>query len=307
MNINSFLSAEALLAFDAVARLKSFTAAGAEIGMAKSRVSILVSQLEKELGALLIIRTTRRVALTEAGEKLARHAHALKEILINARTEVASVQDDVTGRLVISAPPVLSQVILSRYLPDFTAMYPNLQIHLQVDTQLIDPVKEGVDFCLRTGRVHDDSLVARTVGMIHAALYASPAYLEKHGQPECLDELSCHRALSDSKLMNGMQWRLNREGDTRCVQIDPALSSDYAEVLANAAVQGQGIAMLSHVLAEKYLQRGQLVRVLPDWSGDSWPVFLVYPYHRPQPKKYQVFIQFIMPRLAEALAIPPTV
>ncbi|MDN0083316.1 LysR substrate-binding domain-containing protein [Crenobacter sp. SG2305] len=308
METNSLLSPEALLAFDALARLGSFTAAADHLGCAKSRVSVLVRELERELGTVLVLRTTRRVALTEAGERLARHARVLRETLERARPDVQAAQDCVSGPLQISATASVSQFLLPPLLAELAVQLPQLEIRLEVENRLQDLVADGIDFCIRTRRVHDEALVARLVGFAGEALYASPAYLARHGTPESLCDLVCHRALIDDEVdACDPHWRLTRQGETCRSALNVALNCNHGSVLAGAAVAGQGITLLPQYCSAPHVARGELVRVLPEWSGEQWPIYLVYPYRQPQPRKYQAFIEFFLPRLTQSLEMSAAV
>jgi len=303
METNSLLSPEALLAFDALARFGSFTSAAEQLGCAKSRVSVLVRELERELGTVLVLRTTRRVALTEAGERLARHARVLRETLERARPDVEEAQDCVSGSLVLSATGSLSQYLIPPLFAEFTALHPSIELRIEVENRLQDPVTDAIDFCLRSRQVHDESLVARSLGIATLALYASPGYLAHRGTPQEPCDLICHQALVDQLERKVDSWLLTRQGETRSAALNAVLVCNHAAVLANAAVSGQGIAMLPPYVAAHYVERGELVRVLPEWIGEQWPIFLVYPYRQPQPRKYQAFIEFMLPKLAARLEL----
>ncbi|MBI3145335.1 MAG: LysR family transcriptional regulator [Pseudogulbenkiania sp.] len=302
MKTNSHIpSPDALLAFDALARLGSFTAAAEAIGCAKSRISQLVKDLERELGTVLVLRNTRRVALTEAGRRLACHAAQLRSMLDKVRPDIEEAQGALGGPLRVSSTASFAQYLLGPLLGELAARHPALEVELVADNRLQDPVEAGLDFCLRTRNVHDERLVAKSIGFVWEELFAAPAYLEQAGIPQTPEELLKHRLLHNSYSESGLDWRLEKEGQFVSVTIRPTLLCDQYAVIANAACAGQGIGLLPQYVVRQHLARGELSPVLPGWRSSSWPVFLVYPYRQPMPKKYEAFLQFVIPRLRGVL------
>lgn len=307
MKTNHPPSPDALLAFDALARHGSFTAAADSLGCAKSRVSQLVKQLEQELGTVLVLRNTRRVALTEAGQRLAIHARQLREMLDRVRGDVGNVQDCVEGPLVISSASAFAQFLLVPILSELSNQYPGLEMQLQVENRLQDPVAEGLDFCVRTRNVYDDGLVAKPLGFMRETVYASPGYLAQAPRLERPEDLCLHRVLYDSSKAPSetVEWALEKDGVYVRMPVRPVLSCNQYSPLVSGAVAGCGLALLPHYVANSFLATGQLVPVLPGWSHDCWPAFLVYPYRHPLPRKNEVFIQHVVPRLRALLAAEP--
>ncbi|WP_054284548.1 LysR family transcriptional regulator [Gulbenkiania mobilis] len=294
-------SPDALLAFDALARQGSFTAAAEALGCAKSRVSQLVKELERDLGAVLVLRNTRRVALTEAGVRLAQHAARLRELLERVKPDITDTQGSVEGPLRIGSTFAFAQYVLAPLLAQLGAQYPGLRIELMAENRLQDPVESSLDFCLRTRNVHDDRLVAKSLGFLCEVPVATPLYLEQQGWPKTPEDLSMHQTLHNSFYDHGHAWRLEKGGQIASVDIKPTLVADQYAVLAAAMRAHQGIALLPHYVMRPWLQQGEVVEALPGWHTASWPIFLVYPYRQPMPKKYQVFLDFIVPRVRSLL------
>ncbi|UGA36498.1 LysR family transcriptional regulator [Chromobacterium haemolyticum] len=248
MKTNHPPSPDALLAFDALARHGSFTAAADALGCAKSRVSQLVKQLELELGTVLVLRNTRRVALTEAGQRLAIHARQLREMLDRVRGDVGNVQDCVEGPLVISSASAFAQFLLVPILSELSNQYPGLemQLQLQVENRLQDPVAEGLDFCVRTRNVYDDGLVAKPLGFMRETVYASPGYLAQAPRLEHPEDLCLHRVLYDSSKAPSetVEWALEKDGVYVRMPVRPVLSCNQYSPLVSGAVAGCGLALL---------------------------------------------------------------
>lgn len=290
-------SPDALLAFDALARLGSFTAAAEAIGCAKSRISQLVKDLEHDLGTVLVLRNTRRVALTEAGRRLACHAAQLRSMLDKVRPDIEEAQGAIGGPLRVSSTMSFAQYLLAPLLGELAELHPALEMELVAENRLQDPVEAGLDFCLRTRAVHDDRLVAKSIGFVYEELYASPAYLARAGMPRTPEDLLKHQLLHNSYNETGLDWRLEKDGQFVSLAIRPTLLCDQYAVIANAACAGVGIGLLPQYVVSPQLARGELCPVLPGWRTSGWPVFLVYPYRHPMPKKYEAFLQRVVPRL----------
>ncbi len=291
-------SPDDVLAFEAVARCGSLTAAAEALGCTKSMISLRLKALEKQLGAVLVLRTTRRLALTEAGQQLLPHAQALRRALEEAQPAVDSAQQAVAGRLALSTTVSLSAV-LAPLLAELGQQQPSLQLMLQVNNLVQDPIADVLDFCLRLRRVHDESLVARPVGWVEEGIYASPAYLAAQGWPQQPEALRERGLISHGE---HEQLLLTRGDDSVLLDCGPAsLSADAYIVCLDLALRGQGLTVLPGFLAAPHCREGRLLRVLPEWQGERVPVFLVYPYRQPVPRKYQVLLDFLLPRLPAAL------
>ena len=297
------LPPDALLAFDALARCLSFTAAANDLGCAKSRVSQLVKELEQELGTVLVLRNTRRVVLTESGQRLAAHAAKLRLLLAGIRTDIEESKDKVEGLLRIGCSAGLAQELVGPLLGGLIADYPELQVELQVENRVVDPVSEGLDFSFRTRNVHDDRLVARPVGLVWERLYAAPAYLARQGTPQTPEQLPQHQLVSNRYYSDsGREWRLEYRDQPLTLKLRPSLLVDHYAVVSNILQAGHGIGLLPSYMGQPLVEKGLLAEVLPDWRAAGWPVFLVFAYHQPLPRKYQAFMSFIVPRLQTALA-----
>ncbi|WP_144370765.1 LysR family transcriptional regulator [Vogesella urethralis] len=288
-----------VLVFEAIARLGSLTAAAEALGCTRSLVSLRLKALEKQLGAVLVLRTTRRLALTEAGQQLLPHARAMREALERMQHAVDSAQCAVEGPLALSTSVSMAPM-LAPLLAELGRQQPGLQLRLDVTNRVQDPIADVLDFCLRARKVHDDSLVARPAGWVEEGLYASPAFLQQQGWPQHPDELLRFGLLSHD---DGEQLTLVRGDDTWVLQPGAARIRSSAFIAClSMCVAGYGISVLPHYMAAPACRRGELLRVLPDWRGERWPVFLVYPYRQPMPRKYTVLIDFLLPRIAAALA-----
>lgn len=279
----------------------SFTAAAEALELSKAAVSKAVTRLEQRLGARLLHRTTRRLALTEAGEALhGRGAAALAE-LVEAENDVAQLTGAPRGLLRISAPTYFGSVRLAPALKDFRARYPDVTLDLHLDDRLVDLVRERFDVAVRIAPSLDPSLVARKLTVCPLIVVAAPSYLRRHGVPRVPADLAAHEGLGYSLARMPNRWRM-REPRGRWVEVSmkSTLRSNNDFVLRQAAVDGLGLAMFPDFFVERELADGRLVPVLDACHMPELNVSAVYASRRNMPPKLRVFIDFLVERFGEA-------
>ena len=251
----------------AVARHGGFAPAARERGVATSSVTRAVAALEASLGVRLLHRTTRRVALTETGERfLARVAPALEE-LAAARLAASEAGGAPTGTLRLAASVSYGQLVIAPRLAAFKAIAPGVTVDLILSDERVDLVAERIDLAVRHGRLADSGLVARRLRGVTYRLVASPAYLAEAGTLEAPDDLANHRAVSFDFAPFRDGWRLTR-GDAEAVVLPPpAVLSSNALALRTCALDGMGVALLADWLVGDDLSAGRLALVLPGWTA----------------------------------------
>jgi LysR family transcriptional regulator, regulator for bpeEF and oprC len=201
----------AVLVFLKVAEQGGFVAAARSLNLPKSTVSLKINELEQRLGVRLLHRTTRRVSLTEEGRLYYENCLPILDALHDANDAIASLQGHPQGLLRVAAPPLFVQYFLPPLLPEFLLSYPNLRIALNVDNQNTDLIKEGDDLAIRFGQMEDSTLVMRRLGTGCLKLFASPAYLKMHGQPNAIAELKTHTLLSMTHNQNELTRTLQNQ------------------------------------------------------------------------------------------------
>ncbi len=297
------LAANDLLIFARVADSGSFSAAAARLALPKSTVSRRIAALEQALGERLLLRTTRRLALTEFGRQVLAHAAPLAEEVDAARALGEHRQARPLGRLRVSMPAEIASVLLPDMLAAFVAMHPGVDLELDLSPRRIDLVGEGYDLALRIGDLPDDALLAaRRLGSFTAGLFAAPGYLAERGVPMRPDELGAHAALLLlGRHGDAVGWTLQC-GEQRWHQPLPArVAANAPQLLLALARSGAGIAALPEVFALDAQRAGELVRVLPAWSLPPAPAWAVFPGRRLMPAKTRAFLDM----LATALPDPP--
>ncbi|MGQ5523081.1 LysR family transcriptional regulator [Chitinimonas sp. PSY-7] len=295
----------AMQTFVRVAELGSFVRAADTLGLSKASVSLIVSELERELGARLIQRTTRKLSLTEAGQTYLARCQDILEAVVDAENLLSEKQDQARGVLRAYAPLGFAQHHLTPVLPAYRAAFPDVAVELVLGTRSIDLVEEGFDLALIFG--HEkmaSSLVARKLAFSEMILCAAPQYLARSGVPERPADLTKHAILQSNNNKN--LDRLFR-GENEAVAVTwptPALSCNALEVLRACALNGMGIALLPSYVASESLREGTLVRVLPEWRAGQFDLYMVYPSRRFLSVKVRAAADFIIERFQTFAADP---
>lgn len=289
---------EQITAFLAAVEHGGFTAAGQALGRDGSILSRRVTALEKRLGVRLMERTTRRLALTEAGEAFHQRMRGALQALQEIEQDTAAAAAGVRGTLRIALPATFGRMWVAPILPAFLAAYPDLVVETAFEDRYVDLVAESFDVAVRIGTLTDSRLVARRLAPSRRLLCASPVYLEAHGTPVRPADLVQHACLGFSRLASHPLWHL-RDGDkATAIRISGPLVTDDAQSLVQAAVSGAGIAMVSEWLAGPELCSGRLVPVLPDHPVENHEaIYLVHPSARLVPAKTRAFADWIVGEL----------
>jgi DNA-binding transcriptional LysR family regulator len=294
---------EQIEAFAAVAEQGGFAAAARVLGRDPSVISRRLDALEARLGVRLLARTTRQVALTDAGAAYLRRAQTVLAELATADAEAAEGAAAPRGVLRLSFPGKFARLWISPWLPRFMAAYPLLRLETTHTDRMVDLVAEGFDAAIRIGDLADSGLVVRRLAPSPTALYASPRYLAGHGAPATPQDLRDHPCLSFSIPLVWPTWRLRRGEERIAVRVGGPLVSDDGETLVIACTQGSGIMLAPDWLVGQELLDGRLVRVLPEWLLDlDGAVQIVLPPGRFVPAKTRAFIDSVV---AEFTPDPP--
>ena len=286
----------AMSAFTKVVALASYAEAARKLGLTRSAVSKAVSELEADLGARLLDRTTRRVAPTEAGLAYYQRCLAILAEVEEAEAQIARLHDEPKGCLRVNAPMTFGIRCLSGVIADFMARYRDLKIELALADHIIDPLEEGYDVTIRIGRLGDSSLIARRLGTTRMVLAAAPDYLAAAGRPETPADLAAHRALHYGHATAVQKWQLRENGKDIAVPIDAVMSSNDGDTLRDAAVNGCGITLLPTFIVGEDLRAGRLKAVLAEFSPADLDIHALYAPSRYLATKTRVFIDFLVER-----------
>lgn len=285
-----------LLIFARVAELGSFSRAAEKLGLPKSTVSRRLAGLERRLGERLLLRTTRRQALTDFGTELLEHARQVAAEVDAVAALGERRRSAPGGRLRVSMPADIANLLLADALADFAARYPAIALELDLSARRVDLLGEGYDLAVRMGELPDDAmLAARRLAVFPAGLYAAPAYLAARGEPDGPDDLARHDAVRQLR-GNGEPagWTL-LQGERRWQGVPPGrLGANSPELLIRLARAGAGIAAVPERLALPDVREGRLRRVLPGWCLPSHDAWAVFPGRALMPARTRVFIDMLL-------------
>ncbi len=280
--------------FARVVEAESFTGAAERLGLAKSLVSRRLSRLEERLGTRLIARTTRRLALTEAGRAFYERARRLLEETAEAEATAMATAADLRGRLRIAAPMSFGQIHLAPAVGRFLADHPAVEIDVDLNDRYVDLVGEGYALAIRIGRLKDSSLVTRKLAPARMVLCASPAYIARRGRPKAPTDLYGHDCLLYTSRVAGDVWRFRSGGKTTTPQIRARISANNGDFLARAAIDGLGIALLPSFIVSEALAKGELEAIPCGDVVDDGAVHAVLPAGRQPPLLVRRFIDFLV-------------
>lgn len=289
-----------LLVFARVAELGSFSRAAERLGLPKSTVSRRIAALEARVGERLLVRTTRRQTLTELGAALLEHARQIAAEVDAATALRDHRQSAPSGRLRVSMPGDVANLVLADMLAAFAALHPAIALELDLSPRRVDLLGERFDAAVRIGTLPDDGLLAaRLLTAFAQGLYAAPGYLAERGEPQAPSELAQHDAV---RLLGGdgapVPWTLTR-GAERWEGVPPGrASANSPELLIRLARAGAGIAAVPEAFAQPLVRRGELRRVLADWRLPSQTAWVVFPGRRLMPAKTRVFVDMLHAALA---------
>ena len=296
--INHMDKLASLRAFVKVVELGSFSEAGRQLRLSRSAISKYVSELEQSLGVQLLNRTTRHASPNENGQMYFERALSILADVDAADQAVAHLQSTPRGLLRVNAPMSFGTLQLGPAIADFMEMNPELQIHLVLSDEQVDPVQGGFDVTLRIADLESSSLIARKITPIERVICASPSYLEEHGIPAHPNALRNHAALTYGFLLTGNQWKLTGKDGDHWIQPSWLLCANNAEVLRDAAVKGSGVALLPTFIAGEALRLGKLRTVLDDYKAPPLTLYAIYPPTRHLAVKVRLFIDFLVARFS---------
>ncbi|WP_312436604.1 LysR family transcriptional regulator [Janthinobacterium sp.] len=284
----------ALRALRRVVELGSFTAAANALGISHSIVSRQIRQLEHQLGAQLLNRTTRRFALTAAGQQYYLASRDILDALDAADRAVMQQQALPSGSLRINAPMAFGALELAAWLPQFAAQYPQLQLDLVCNDRMVDLIEEGFDVALRLARgLPDSTLVARRLASSRMVAVASPAYLARHGVPATPPQLAHHQCLLYTLADHPDTWTFtDADGATQAVTVRGSLQANTGIALRTAALGHMGIASTAAFIVRDELASGALVQVLPGYTLAPRTLYALYPHSRHLSPKVRALVDF---------------
>ncbi len=285
--------------FFSVVEANGFGAAAKRLETTPASVSRRVKALEQRLGVRLLQRTTRKLSLTEAGERYVREGRRLLHELNDLEQALTASSHEPEGELRIVAPMSFGQRRLASTVARFAALHRKLRISLILEDRETDLIDEAADLAIRIGYPADSSMIARAIAPIPRHACASPEYLERRGCPKAPEDLLGHDCLHYNLISEREEWTFLGEDGQQTLAIKGSFCSNNGDALAAAAMQGLGITLLPNFIVEEGLADGRLVKVLEDYEGAPLTLFALYPSRQHVPAKTRTFLEYLLDQFAE--------
>ena len=284
------------------AEVGSFAEAARRLSLTPAAVGKSVAKLEARLGVRLFQRSTRSLALTEAGQRFLTEVSASLHTIQNAVANLASAEGQPTGTLKVSMGTVFGRLYIVPLLGEFLQRYPAISPDWHFDNRQVDLISQGFDAAIGGGFDLPQGVVARKLAPAHRVLVASTDYLKRHPDIQRPEDLQVHAGILIRSPQTGRvrSWPLtNREREQGALSLKARMTMSDSEAACSAAEQGLGVALVSMPFAVPYLRSGQLQRVLPDWYVDDGNICLYYSEHKLLPGKTRAFVDFVIEQFAE--------
>ena len=293
---------EGLAVFAKVVETRSFAGAARELSLSKATVSKAVSRLETKLGTRLFNRTSRRLALTDAGRLLSAPAAKILHDAEAAESETLSQSVSPRGLVRLAAPMSFGLLAIAPLMPEFLKTYPDVSVDLHLSDEMVDLIGAGFDAVLRIATLPDSSLIARRLCSVERFLVAAPSYLKARGRPKHPMGLAEHACLGYAYLLTPDTWHfVSKAGETATVH--PAggpLRVNNGDAMLPALVAGLGLGVLPDFIVREALASGALERVLPEWSLPTSALHWVTPPGGPKPARVEVLGEFLAAKLSRS-------
>lgn len=279
----------------------SFAAAAHDLGLSPSAVSKLITRLETRVGARLLIRTTRRLALTAEGELFLDRSRKILGAIESAEAEVASGRRGAQGHLRVHVFPTFAVDHLSMALPSFLARYPRITFEFLVTNREVNLIEDNIDIALQVGPLGKSSFAARKIADLTQIVCASPAYLARHGWPARPSDLAQHSCLTLSHIPGSRIWQFAAKGEAVRVEVGGQSVADSAHMLLKLAIAGAGIIRFGDIIVAEAIRAGLLVPLLEEWQEPgSYPLWALHQTGRQRVPRVKAFIDFLTERFGEA-------
>ncbi|MCD9501179.1 LysR family transcriptional regulator [Photobacterium phosphoreum] len=280
--------------FAAVVEMNSFVDAGKKLGMPSTTVSRKVQQLETALGVRLLNRSTRKLSLTNLGGIYYQQVKPFLYAMEEANQSLQQNQQIPDGLIRITAPFDFSVYYLQSVINDFLDSYPKVKIELIVNDNLLDMIDHNVDIAFRSGGLTTPTLIARKILRKQIIYCASKSYISHYGEPQSPSDLIDHNCILWQQSEAKQYWTFAYENGLKEFPVKGRFAADNTHLHITAVRAGRGIARLPEGLVEQYIDSGELIPILSEYSHESGNMYMVYPSHRLQPQTTRLFIDYVM-------------
>ncbi|WP_160107726.1 LysR family transcriptional regulator [Pseudomonas izuensis] len=295
----------AMAIFVRVVERGSFSAVARELQTSQPTISKVLRALESELGGKLIARSTRRLSLTDEGQRYYNECRQILAAVDAAENSFQSGREIIAGPLKIGSSVSFGRLQIATRLPEFLRRHPEVQIDLQLSDQNQDLVSEGLDVTFRIGALNDSGLIARHVGITHRVTVATPDYLVQHGLPQTPEDLSRHNCLLFNLLSSQNLWSYEKDTQRHEVRIKGNAQSNNSEAIREMVLEDLGIALSPVWLFSEDLKAGRVTAILQEYTAQSLPIHAVSPANRRQSARVKAFVDYMSQALESAPELQP--
>ncbi len=270
--METFKNLQAIAAFEKVSSLQSFSLAAKELGVSKAHISKLIQKLEDTLGQRLLNRSTRTVKMTHAGEKFYNSCKVSLFNISKAQEEILQNSESPHGKIKISLAGAFAENYMVPFIANFIKRYPRVQVDLRFEEKVVDLVKESYDIAIRVGELKDSSLIAKQIATRKEYICATPSFLKHFGLPKSPEELKNFNCLTSKD-----HWNLVFNKKKLQLKVNSNFKSNSGKSILNAALTDLGICMLPKVYVGSYLENGQLISLLEEFTPEEIPIWAITP------------------------------
>jgi DNA-binding transcriptional LysR family regulator len=292
------LDLNSVMLFYQVVKTGSLTAACDRLQVPRSTLSRRLQQLEKQLGALLLKKSTRKLAPTDLGLSVQEHCERIAAEVAAIRQIATRSQTEPQGTLRVALPVEFGTSWLGKAISDFALKYPETVIEVDVSGREVDLIDDSVDVAITIGHPKASRIPMRRLGSLISGIYASPSYIARRGSPRSLDELAQHDCVVTAIQLREGFWRFRGTSGKRDIGINGRVRVNSIRLARELVIGGTGLGLLPHGMCARHLESGQLVRVLPSWNSNSLPISALILSRTGIPKKTRLFLDFVAEQLA---------
>ncbi|MEC7986845.1 MAG: LysR family transcriptional regulator [Myxococcota bacterium] len=283
---------QAVEIFITIIELGSFTAAAQKLRLPKQTVSRKITTLENKLGVRLMERSTRHLRLTSSGERFLQYAQDIHKVVRNAKKEFTHFKENPQGILRIATPPLVGDLFLRKVLSHYIETFPKVQLEILYTDQLKEPIRDQFDVVLWSGNLPQFNVIAKHITSSWTMLYASPLYIEKHGVPTSLEELSSHSCIQLNAQLE-QQWILQSDSEQRTIRPNFRIKTNNFWLAYESCLNGQGISLLPVMLCGDKVRSKHLVPILPEWFGVTGGLYALFPSRKLLASPVRAFLNLL--------------
>ncbi|WP_271408519.1 LysR family transcriptional regulator [Pseudomonas sp. Q1-7] len=287
----------AMAVFVRVVESGSFSAVARELGSSQPTISKQVQALEAALGGRLIARSTRRLALTDEGQRYFEHCRQILAAVDSAELSFQTGREQVAGTLRVASSVSFGRTCIAPFLGEFLGRYPQVNLELQLSDRNEDLVSEGIDVSLRIGELPASGMIARNLGQMRRLVLAAPTYLDAHGTPRTPEDLARHNCLVFTRLPDAGTWTFSHDGREQSVRVGGNARSNSSEAIREMVLSGLGVSLSPDWLFSADLAAGRVVPLLRGFTPRPLPIHALSPANRRQSARVRAFVEFLAGKL----------